>query len=347
MSDESLCISINDTLDKLKAMQFNDIPITVDYKKLKWCGSLESLKIFVNTTLNMKGKWSSPGGYLKLFNETSKGIVIRYYSDTASLLFQEPEGKQIGDVLIDKLTNKCENSEGTDELQSLQSAMTNVSLIQSNDQDNIPISVDSSCQTMDETAEMRFVNSKHNCSCLCGDAVKEINGLKSKIEDLQSVVCSLESVLKDQETILSLYNRAASLNEKYIKEINDFNQCISGLKENIVKLEQERDSLQLAVRLISQDKLCSAPVNQSNQWHCPIRGNTLKVNVDNNPPNAMNKESNNRFKLLPDECEMSISNRAEPNYANSASFDSNSVINVKNSDTEQPNTYSDKLRKNK
>ena len=40
---------------------------------------------------------------------------------------------------------------------------------------------------------------------------------------------------------------------------------------------------------------------------------------------------------------MSISNRAEPNYA---SFDSNSVINMDNSDTEQPNTYSDKLRKN-
>ena len=103
----------------------------------------------------------------------------------------------------------------------------------------------------------------------------------------------------------------------------------------------------MAVRLISQDKFCSAPVNQSNQWLCPIRGNTLKVNVDNNPPNAMNKGSNNRFKLLPDECEMSISNRAEPNYANSASFDSNSVINVDNSDTEQPNAYSDKLRKNK
>ena len=196
VSDESLCNSINDTLGKLKAILLNDIPITVDNKKLKWSGSLESLKIFVNTTLNMKGKWSSPSGYLKLFNEASKGIVIRCYSDTASLLFQEPEGKQIGDVLIDKQTSKCENSEGTDELQSLHSAMTNVSLIQSNDQDNIPISVDSSCQTMDETVEMRFVNSEHNCSCLCGDAVKEINGLKSKIEDLQSVVCSLDSVLK-------------------------------------------------------------------------------------------------------------------------------------------------------
>ena len=35
----------------------------------------------------MKGKWSSPGGFLKLFNEGSECIVIRFYSETALLLF--------------------------------------------------------------------------------------------------------------------------------------------------------------------------------------------------------------------------------------------------------------------
>ena len=88
VSDESLCILLNDSLDKLKTIQLDDIPITIDNTKLKWSGSFESLKIFVNTTLNMDGKWSSPGGRLKLFSEASEGIVIRFYTDTTSLLFQ-------------------------------------------------------------------------------------------------------------------------------------------------------------------------------------------------------------------------------------------------------------------
>ena len=183
---------------------------------------------------------------------------------------------------------------------------------------------------------------------MCGDAVKDINSLKSKIEDLQSVVCSLESVLKDQETILSLYYRAAELNEKYGKQINDSNKCISTLKEDIVKLEQERDSLQLAVRLISQEKYCSASVHKSlNEWHCPLRGNNLKRQDNNQQSNVMIKEGNDRFAFLPDEYDMSISNRAEPNNTNLQSKDSNLVIDVDNTDTEQPKTSSNQLRKKK
>ena len=83
----------NDTLDKLETIQFHNIPSSVDDKKLKWYGDVKGL--------NMKGKWLSPGGFLRLFNEGSEGIVIRFYSDTASLLFQGPDGKQICDVLID------------------------------------------------------------------------------------------------------------------------------------------------------------------------------------------------------------------------------------------------------
>lgn len=76
----------------------------------------------------------------------------------------------------------------------------------------------------------------------------------------------------------------------------------------------------------------------------------MKRNADNQQYNAMNKESNyNRYAFPPDECELSISNRVEPNYANplSSNSNSNSVINVVNSDTEQPKISSDQPRKNK
>jgi hypothetical protein len=36
-------------------------------KELAWIGSLESLKLFVQSDLNIVGQWSSPGGEVKQF----------------------------------------------------------------------------------------------------------------------------------------------------------------------------------------------------------------------------------------------------------------------------------------
>ena len=67
-------------------------------------------------------------------------------------------------------------------------------------------------------------------------------------------VFSFETILKDHELILSTYNRAADLNEKYLREINDSKRVITSLEQKISKDEEERDSLQLATRLMSPDK---------------------------------------------------------------------------------------------
>ena len=54
--------------------------------------------------------------------------------------------------------------------------------------------------------------------------------------------------------ILSTYNRAADLNEKYLREINDSKRVIISLEQKISKVEEEKDLLQLATRLIAPDK---------------------------------------------------------------------------------------------
>ena len=45
--------------------------------------------------------------------------------------------------------------------------------------------------------------------------------------------------------ILSTYNKAADLNEKYLREINDSKRVITSLEQKISKVEEERDSSQL------------------------------------------------------------------------------------------------------
>ena len=65
---------------------------------------------------------------------------------------------------------------------------------------------------------------------------------------------SFETILKNHELILSTYNRAADLNEKYLREIKDSKRVITSLEQKISKVQEERDSLQLATRLIATDK---------------------------------------------------------------------------------------------
>ena len=85
-SVENSCITLNDCLNNINNLQLDDTSLIVDNSKLKCKGSYEGLKDFVERILELTGKWSSPGGYLKLFTEASEAIVIRYYTNTDSLL---------------------------------------------------------------------------------------------------------------------------------------------------------------------------------------------------------------------------------------------------------------------
>jgi hypothetical protein len=74
--------------------------------------SFESLKKFVETSLQLKGQWTSPGGYLKLFEQTSgSAIIIRYYTNTASILIQGDEGKKLENILLEKTASNQRLSE--------------------------------------------------------------------------------------------------------------------------------------------------------------------------------------------------------------------------------------------
>ena len=70
----------------------------------------------------------------------------------------------------------------------------------------------------------------------------DIENLNTHLSDLHSHGISFETILKDHELILSTYNRAADLNEKYLREINDSKRVITFLEQKISKVEEERDS---------------------------------------------------------------------------------------------------------
>jgi hypothetical protein len=114
-TDVSTFYSTNHCLSNLKTLQIDDgngKDIIIDEnRKLKWKKSYEALKVYVKKTLKLNGKWSSPGGNLKLFNETTESIMIRYYTNSASLLIQREKGELFTNILIKMLSTMHPNSE--------------------------------------------------------------------------------------------------------------------------------------------------------------------------------------------------------------------------------------------
>ena len=70
-----------------------------------------------------------------------------------------------------------------------------------------------------------------------------------------------------------MYNRSSDLSERYLREINDNKQLITNLEQKVAKLEEEKGTLQLAARLIAQDKYCRN-VDTSLRWQNLSKSNT-------------------------------------------------------------------------
>ena len=115
--------------------------------------------------------------------------------------------------------------------------------------------VNNVCQSQrNEECQTRDIHTCRESACVC----KKLPWIPRILIPIYLIcivtVFSFETILKDHELILSTYNRAAYLNEKYLGEINDSKRVITTPEQKISKSEEERDSLQWATRLIALDK---------------------------------------------------------------------------------------------
>ena len=114
-SDEISSRLANDCLNNLKCLLIDNSYykyIRIDENgKLKWKDDYEALKDFVKKTLKLNGRWSAPSGHLKLFQEATGSIAIRFYTNSTSLLIQGEQGEVYTKLLIQKLKNNNGNGE--------------------------------------------------------------------------------------------------------------------------------------------------------------------------------------------------------------------------------------------
>ena len=80
------------------------INLSYDGTRIRWSGSFDMLKEFVESAIKLRGKWSSPGGNSKKFTFYSSDITITWYAKKQNTHFLHGNSSL---VLIDILIEVC------------------------------------------------------------------------------------------------------------------------------------------------------------------------------------------------------------------------------------------------
>ena len=138
-----------------------------------------------------------------------------------------------------------------------------------------------------------------------------------------------------------MYSKSSDLNERYLREINDNKQLITNLEQKVAKLEEERGTLQLAARLIAQDKYCRN-VNTSFRWQNVSKSNTTDRDFTNRVQlqNTSDSYLRNRYELLIDEGDYNGSN--EPRNIHESFQNQSHPINYSEQTSENHNNEPEK-----
>ena len=79
--------------------------LTYDGKRLKWTASYELLKVFVDQTIELKGKWTSPGGSSKKFVCNGSDTTLTWYPGKQNTLTLHGESST---VLFNAMIKTCQ-----------------------------------------------------------------------------------------------------------------------------------------------------------------------------------------------------------------------------------------------
>ena len=100
-------------------------------ERLIWTSDLETLKKFVEGTIQQHGKWSSPGGATKTFKSDNNRLTITWYRGKQStLVFQGKDGP----LLKEQLVNLFQRNEAQKPIDDADSLLSNSTALQSGGQ---------------------------------------------------------------------------------------------------------------------------------------------------------------------------------------------------------------------
>ena len=261
--------------------------LVYEANRLKWFNTFDTLKKFIKETIGLPGKWTSPGSNSKKFTSSKSDLILTWYSGKQkTLLFQGKDGNSLKETLINvcettaspdnkmraspestSQPNSCGRDCRLDATTTIRNNSTiNVICLDETTTNRQEISLSPEI-TAEDGMEKAYVEAELNspasslsrCGCPCGALSADIEGIKLDLVIMQTQMESLAAVNTSQSTSVEfiakhfereMFNekeRYAHLEKEKNKEINDLNNIIRSLEGRVIKAENERDSLKIAL----------------------------------------------------------------------------------------------------
>lgn len=258
------------------------------------------------------GKWTSPGGDAKLYENDD--ISIRWYANAQTITVSGENKDEIEEKLNSvasismKLTKISNNTEGLDELSHLE-ADKNLACVTDDPLETFKKSLNCKLQalTKEFTANMSAVN---NTLLEHSNELKQLKNQDSE-SDLNELICNFNRI-NDKVEVISheIYNIKTSNNQldqtdminNFKREIDELKQentnlrdrnatlsyVMSDLQTKVKDTENEKNSLITAIKLLQLDSTHPSE-NQVNTWQTVQRKNS---NVGKPSSNVTHETSN-------------------------------------------------------
>ena len=226
--------------------------------------SLNSLKSFLMCDLQQQGKWTSPGRNMKQFKSTNKNLIINWHSKKQqTLCFQGRGGPTLKDRLVQLVQNMPEMTT------NMPDSNTSTTAVQSQSQTVSPstLSEDSYASGIRQASADREGQKSSTRERSYSMACADMEGLKldllivqKKVEENANLLSA--NVQKQEELMVATegvdyktrYEHLLSTLRKKRKEIEELEEKCLSVENRALSLEQEKDSLRLALKIIVQEK---------------------------------------------------------------------------------------------
>ena len=231
--------------------------------RLAWKSSLDSLKSFVMCDLQQQGKWTSPGGNMKQFK--SNNLIINWYSKKQqTLCFQGRDGPTLKERLVQLVQNMPEMTTDTPDSNTLPSTTA----VHTESQTMSPSTLAEGQENLTKQRSYSMVTAdieglKLDLLILQKKVEENANLLSANIQKQEELKVATEGI--DHKT---RYEHLLSTLRKKEKEIEELEEKCLSFENRALSLEQENDSLRLALKIIVQEKneCDSRPQKADDRW---------------------------------------------------------------------------------
>ena len=347
-SDENQSVDarMESFLPNLESSDLQHLQLKGDW--LTWTSNLDSLKSFVKCNLQQQGKWSSPGGSMKQFKSTDKNIIINWYSKKQqTLCFQGRDGP----ILRDRLVKLVYNMPGM--TTNMLNLNTSTVAVQTESQTMSPSALSKGSYTNDiqqtspgrEGQESLLQERQYSVMNTDIEGLKlDLLILQKKVEENANLLSA--NIRKQEEHMVSAEGIDYKTRHDYLlsslrkkeKDIEELEEKCLSFENRVLSLEQENDSLRLALQIIVQEKneCDSRPQKADDSWSLVENTHPAKSMKNKRSQQTITSDNigtRNRFEPLGNEVQDSFIN-VNPTPINEASEDKrNKVPSARHSQT--------------